>query len=178
EPCLVYRPYREQTLSNAELEIALAAIRRTVDGIDARFTIQTFFGDATTILPHLLKLPVDGIGFDLFETDHTRTKIETKKTLALGIVDSRESTIEDPKWIAETATRVSTHILSDNLDPVPSSDLQLVPRTCKTASIHREPEGSHPRTTGTLNNLRAAPLRTDGTRQRGRWGRAAKGGDV
>src|SRR5439155_94023 len=82
----------------------------TVEGIDARFTVQTYFGDATTILPYLLKLPVDGIGFDLFETDHTRSKIETKKTLALGIVDSRESNIEDPRWIAETATRVSKHI--------------------------------------------------------------------
>ena len=128
EPCLVYRPYREQALSNAELEIALAAIRRTVDGIDARFTLQTFFGDATTILPHLLKLPVDGIGFDLFETDHTRSKVETKKRLALGIVDSRESNVEDPKWIAETATRVSKHIFSDNIVLVPNSDLKFVPR--------------------------------------------------
>ena len=128
EPCLVYRPYREQALSNAELEIALATLRGTVEGIDARFTVQTYFGDATTILPYLLKLPVDGIGFDLFETDHTRSKIETKKTLALGIVDSRESNIEDPRWIAETATRVSKHIFSDNVVLVPNSDLKFVPR--------------------------------------------------
>src|SRR6266498_2900574 len=100
EPCLVYRPYREQALSNAELEIALATLRGTVDGI----------------------------GFDLFETDHTRSKIETKKTLALGIVDSRESNVEDPRWIAETATRVSKHIFSDNIVLVPNSDLKFVPR--------------------------------------------------
>src|SRR5213596_3015681 len=100
EPCLVYRPYREQALSNAELEIALATLRGTVEGI----------------------------GFDLFETDHTRSKIETKKTLALGIVDSRESNIEDPRWMAETATRVSKHIFSDNVVLVPNSDLKFVPR--------------------------------------------------
>jgi len=43
-------------------------------------------------------------------------------------VDSRESNIEDPKWIAETATRVSKHIFSDNIVLVPSSDLKFVPR--------------------------------------------------
>src|SRR6266566_4994856 len=107
EPCLVYRPYREQTLSNAELEIALAALRRTVDGI----------------------------GFDLFETDHTRSKIETKKRLALGIVDSRESNVEDPRWIAETATRVSKHIFSDNIVLVPNSDLKFVPRKVADAKL-------------------------------------------
>ncbi|HEX9196685.1 MAG TPA: hypothetical protein VF906_02715 [Candidatus Bathyarchaeia archaeon] len=128
EPCLVYRPYREQALSNSELEIALAALRGTLEGIDARFTVQTYFGDATTILPHLLKLPVGGIGFDLFETDNTQSKIETKKTLAMGIVDSRESNVEDPRWIAETATRVSKHIFSDNIVLVPNSDLKFVPR--------------------------------------------------
>ncbi len=128
EPCLVYRPYREQALGHAELEIALAALRETVHDIDARLTVQTYFGDATTILPYLLKLPVHGIGFDLFETDHTRSKIETKKTLALGIVDSRESNVENPKWIAETATQVSKHVFSDNIVLVPNSDLKFVPR--------------------------------------------------
>jgi 5-methyltetrahydropteroyltriglutamate--homocysteine methyltransferase len=128
EPCLVYRPYREEELSNAEQETALAAIRKTVEGIDATFSVQTYFGDATTILPHLLKLPVDGLGFDLFETDYSQSKIETKKNLSLGIVDSRESNVEDPRWIAETATRVSKHVFSDRIVLGPNSDLKFVPR--------------------------------------------------
>jgi len=128
EPCLVYRPYREQALGRNELDNALAALRETVDGIQAKFSVHTYFGDATTILPDLLKLPVDTIGIDLFETDYSKLKIETTKKLALGIIDGRESNAENPEWIAETATRVSKHIIGGDIVLVPNSDLKFVPR--------------------------------------------------
>jgi methionine synthase II (cobalamin-independent) len=128
EPCLVYRPYREQALGKAELDNALFALRKTVDGIQAKFSVHTYFGDATTILPDLLKLPIDTVGFDLFETDYSKLKIETTKKLALGIIDGRESNAENPKWIAETATRVSKHVIGGDIVLVPNSDLKFVPR--------------------------------------------------
>ena len=128
EPCLVYRPYREQTLGRPELDNGLAAIQKTVEGIQAKFSVHTYFGDATTILPDLLKLPIDTVGFDLFETDYSQLRFETTKKLALGIVDGRESNPESPKWIAETATRVSKHLTGGDFDLVPNSDLKFVPR--------------------------------------------------
>jgi 5-methyltetrahydropteroyltriglutamate--homocysteine methyltransferase len=128
EPCLVYRPYREQALGKTELDNALAALQRTVDGIQAKFSVHTYFGDATSVLPNLLKLPVDTVGFDLFETDYSKLKIETTKEFALGIIDGRESNAEDPKWIAETATRVSKHMIGRDVVLVPNSDLKFVPR--------------------------------------------------
>lgn len=128
EPCLVYRPYREDALTDSERSIALEALRKTVEGVDATLTIQTYFGDATSILPHLLKLPVDGVGFDLFETDYAPLQIETEKKVALGIVDGRESNVEEPRWIAETATRVSKHVVSDKIVLAPNTDLKFVPR--------------------------------------------------
>jgi 5-methyltetrahydropteroyltriglutamate--homocysteine methyltransferase len=128
EPCLVYRPYREQAQGKTELDNALAAIQKTVDGIQAKFSVQTYFGDATSLLPNLLKLPVDTVGFDLFETDYSKLKIETTKRLALGIIDGRESNAENPKWIAETATRASKHVIGGDIVLVPNSDLKFVPR--------------------------------------------------
>ena len=128
EPCLVYRPYREKAQSGAELDNGLAAIQKTVDGIHAKFSVQTYFGDATSLLPNLLKLPVDTVGFDLFETDYSKLKIETTKRLALGIIDGRESNAEDPKWISEAATRASKHLIGGDLVLVPNSDLKFVPR--------------------------------------------------
>jgi 5-methyltetrahydropteroyltriglutamate--homocysteine methyltransferase len=129
EPCLVYRPYREQPLGKAELDNALVALQKTVDGIQAKFSVHTYFGDATSVLPNLLNLPVDTIGFDLFETDFSKLKIETTKKLALGIIDGRESNAEDPKWIVETATRVSKHVVvGGDVVLVPNSDLKFVPR--------------------------------------------------
>ena len=106
----------------------MAALRKTVDGIQAKFSVHTYFGDTTTILPDLLKLPVDTVGFDLFETDYSQLKIETTKKLALGIIDGRESNAENPKWIAETATRVTKHVIGGDIVLVPNSDLKFVPR--------------------------------------------------
>jgi methionine synthase II (cobalamin-independent) len=128
EPCLVYRPYRENALGRPEVDNALAAIQKAVDGIQANFSVHTYFGDATTIIPNLLKLPVNTVGFDLFETDYSQLKFETTKKLALGIIDGRESNAESPKWIAETATRVSKHLIGGDLVLVPNSDLKFVPR--------------------------------------------------
>ena len=128
EPSIVYRPYREAPLNDKELRSALAAIRTVVEGADASFLVQTYFGDSTKVLPELLKLPVDSVGLDLFETDYSGFKIETEKEVLLGVVDSRESNVEDPKWIAETATRASKHIVSDGLVLAPNTDLKFVPR--------------------------------------------------
>lgn len=128
EPCLVYRPYREQELGTDELNSAIKAIEKTVRGATASIAIHTFFGDATHVLPRLLQLPADTIGFDLFETDYSRLNFQTTKKIALGIVDSRESNIEDSKWIAETATRASKHIVSESIVLSPNSDLKFVPR--------------------------------------------------
>lgn len=128
EPCLVYRPFREQGLGADELNSAIKAIEKTVKDATATIAIHTFFGDATNILPRLLQLPIDTIGFDLFETDYSHLNFQTAKKIALGIVDSRESNIEDPKWIAETATRASKYIVSENIVLSPNSDLKFVPR--------------------------------------------------
>ena len=128
EPCLVYRPYTEEALNKNELVEALKALRKTVEDVDASFSVQTYFGDAGPIIRDLLQLPVETIGFDLFETDYSGLEIETDKRLALGVVDSRESNVESPQWIAETATRVSKHLVSDEIILVPNSDLKFVPR--------------------------------------------------
>src|SRR5215472_5158675 len=93
EPCLVYRPYRQDAPADREIDAGLAAIRKTVEGVNANFSVQTYFGDATTVLPELLKLPVNTIGIDLFETDYAQLNINTNKGLALGIIDSRESNV-------------------------------------------------------------------------------------
>ena len=44
------------------------------------------------------------------------------------MIDGRESNAENPEWIAETATRVSKHIVGGDVVLVPNSDLKFVPR--------------------------------------------------
>src|SRR3989454_563288 len=128
EPCLVYQPYRETFRDESEVELALRAIRSVVENNPGEFVIQTYFGDASPIFSKLLDLPVRGIGIDLFETDVSSLSDQTSKTLVLGVVDSRESYVEDPRWIADTARKFREQVDVQDLVFASNSDLKFVPQ--------------------------------------------------
>jgi len=128
EPCLVYQPYRETFRNESEVELALRAIRSVVENNPGEFVIQTYFGDASPIFSKLLDLPVRGIGIDLFETDVSSLSDQTSKTLVLGVVDSRESYVEDPRWIADTARKFREQVDVQDLVFASNSDLKFVPQ--------------------------------------------------
>ncbi len=127
EPSLVYRPYRENS-SNAEIRIALNALRVVAENSPAKIAVQTFFGDVTPVLRQLLDLPVDAVGFDLYATDYAQLEVKSARKIILGIVDSRESHVEEPEWISETATLVSKHVTAPEWVFSPNSDLKYLPR--------------------------------------------------
>jgi len=133
EPCLVYRPYREEPLSSEELESAVKAIGIVASDSPVRILVQTFFGDASGVLPRLLELPVHAVGFDLYETDYSKLEAQTSKQIALGIVDSRESHVESPEWIAHTVGMVRKHVEASDWILSPNSDLKYLPQTVADA---------------------------------------------
>jgi 5-methyltetrahydropteroyltriglutamate--homocysteine methyltransferase len=135
EPCLVYQPYRKGFRDKAELELALEAIRSLVKDSPGDFVVQTFFGDAAPILHQLLDLPIYGIGIDLFETEASALGEHTSKTLVLGAVDSRESFVENPSWIADTARKFSKHVDAPSLVLASNSDLKFVPQKIATQKL-------------------------------------------
>jgi 5-methyltetrahydropteroyltriglutamate--homocysteine methyltransferase len=128
EPCLVYQPYRETFRDESEVELALRAIRSVVEGNPREFVVQTYFGDATPLLPRLLDIPIYGIGIDLFETDISSLSQQTSKALVLGLVDSRESYVEDPHWIVDTARKFCDQVDVQDLVFASNSDLKFLPQ--------------------------------------------------
>ena len=130
EPCLVYQPYRETFRDLPEVDLALEAIRSLVRDGPGEFVVQTFFGDSAPLLPKLLDLPVYGIGIDLFETDISSfDKLQkSPKAFVLGAVDSRESFIENPRWIADTVKKFCEQVSLQNVVLAPISDLKFVPQ--------------------------------------------------
>ena len=135
EPCLVYRPYRKEVASSKEIQTALDAIRIVAERSSVKLAVQTSFGDASAILSQLVNLPLDAIGFDLYSTDYEKLRLKSPKPIVLGIVDSRESHIEDPSWIAHTATLASKHVEAPDLVFSPNSDLKYLPRTVADAKV-------------------------------------------
>ena len=129
EPCLVYQPYRESFGDSSEVRLALDAITDVAKDFPEDFVVQTYFGDAGPVIHDLLRLPVKGVGIDLFETDLSAIKEKTSKTFLLGVVDSRESSVEDSRWIADTARKFCDN--ADHYDVVLSSnsDLKFVPQS-------------------------------------------------
>ena len=109
------------------IEITMATTGRSMKNLAM---VQTYFGDAAPLLPDLLDLPDFGVGIDLFETDVSSLSEQekTSKALVLGVVDSRESFVENPNWIAATARKFSEKVDARDLVFASNSDLKFVPQ--------------------------------------------------
>ncbi len=128
EPCLVYRPYSEKPFGPTEQDSALEAVKVASSGNPSKVIIHTFFGNPAPVLHKLLELPVAGVGIDLYETDLSSLQGKAPGKIILGIVDSRESHVEDPSWIARMAKQVGQSLEAKGFALAPNTDLRHVPR--------------------------------------------------
>ncbi len=129
EPSLVYWPYRETSPTETEVGQAIDSIRSVVEGVQAEFIVNTFFGNAVPVFSSLQSLPIKAIGVDLYETDWEALPQEWSEVgLLLGIVDSEESWVETPEWIFDTASKVREKLNPPTLALAPNTDLKFVPR--------------------------------------------------
>jgi 5-methyltetrahydropteroyltriglutamate--homocysteine methyltransferase len=101
EPSLVTDPP-----SDGEDARASAAIDRVADAVDADVVVHTYWG-AIPEKPyaHLMDADVDAIGFD-FVADHEENvyniqEYGTKDSVALGVVDGKNTLVETPAEIAD-----------------------------------------------------------------------------
>jgi len=129
DPALVYQP-DGVTISKDDLQLAGEALHSMVAGVQVTTCLQTFFGDFAGILPEALDFPVDHLGIDMYETDLEGLKDYVfSKGVALGVVDSRSSLIEDPDRLAAAATSILDSISCKSLDVFicPNCDLEFLP---------------------------------------------------
>src|SRR5215203_2766705 len=95
--------------------------------------LQLPFGDAGDVLEELLELPVDAIGMDFYATEVRALPRPVPKTLLAGVVDARNSLLEEPEELAEFAHSLIAEMEEPELHLVTNGDLQFVP-----AKIARE----------------------------------------
>ncbi len=114
----------------------LALVSDTLDALSARkgsaeLTLATYFGDVSKIYKGLLELPADVIGLDLVQGAKTRTlvaKLGSEKPLALGLVDARNTKLEDPKALAGQVEELKEAIDLERSYLSPSNGLEFLPR--------------------------------------------------
>ena len=87
--------------------------------------LQIVFGDARDLLARgLADLPVDGIGVDFYATPLDAVPDGLAKILLAGVVDARNSLLEDPQDLAGFARELTER--ADRVAVTPNGDLQYV----------------------------------------------------
>jgi len=97
----------------------------------AHLTLFTFFGAVAKIYKDLLQAPVDSLGLDLVQGAATwaaLAKIGSKKPLALGVVDARNTKKEDPGAVAKKVLELRDAIDLKGSYLSPSNGLEFLPR--------------------------------------------------
>jgi len=130
DPALVYKPIATSMASD-ELSLIGEALKVAVKGIIIKTCLQTFFGDFSQILPEALDFPVDHLGIDLYETHFEKLKeYSFEKGVALGLVDSRSSLVENEDELVTVAKEIMESIDSSKICEVficPNCDLEFLP---------------------------------------------------
>jgi 5-methyltetrahydropteroyltriglutamate--homocysteine methyltransferase len=98
--------------------------------------LQLPFGDSGSVLGELVELDVEAIGVDFYATDLEALPRPFPKTLLAGVVDARNSLLEEPEEIEEFGRRLSEE-LEGELHLVPNGDLQFVPEKIAREKVLR-----------------------------------------
>jgi 5-methyltetrahydropteroyltriglutamate--homocysteine methyltransferase len=98
--------------------------------------LQLPFGDSGDILGELVELDVEAIGVDFYATDLEALPRPFPKTLLAGVVDARNSLLEEPAEISAFGRQLLEG-LEGELHLVPNGDLQFVPEKIASQKVLR-----------------------------------------
>ena len=100
--------------------------------------LQLPFGNAGDVLGELLELRIDAIGVDFYATDVAALPRPFPKTLLAGVVDARNSLLEEPEELAEFGRSLLEYMNEGTqLHLVPNGDLQFVPEKIAREKVIR-----------------------------------------
>lgn len=97
----------------------------------ARLVLAVYFGDATPVLHHLLSMPADVVALDFTYNPRLVDQVadsKTAKSLGLGLLDGRNTRLEDPAGVMKALDRILPHVKSAECYLNPSSGLEYLPR--------------------------------------------------
>ncbi len=139
DPALVFEP-TTPSLSKDALAAVKETLKVATKGIHVKTSLQTFFGDFSKILPEALEFPVEHLGIDMYETDFERLKEhDFQKGVALGLVDSRSSLVENADGLVRIAREIIASLYPSGLKDVfvcPNCDLEFLPWKRAKEKLH------------------------------------------
>lgn len=124
-----------------DLALARAAIGSIVaEAPGAEVTLATYFGDAKRLGAELFTLPADVFGLDLISGPESRdlvADLPEGKKLQAGIVDARNTKLEDLQALVVEIGTLAEQVGPDNLRVAPSASLEFLPREKARAKLER-----------------------------------------
>lgn len=97
----------------------------------AKLWLATIFGDATPLYARLQESPFDVLAFDFTYSPNLLHVIEadgSAKPLGLGLIDGRNTKLEDTSMVARQVERVMAHVASSHCYLTTSCGLEYLPR--------------------------------------------------
>ena len=133
----------EPALLNAPEDLGLAKEALgivTAEVADAELVLATYFGDAKRLGSELFDLPVHRIGLDFVagpENHELISSLPADKKLQAGVVDARNTRLEDPDDLQRTMEELADRVGAERLSVSPSSGLEFLPREKARAKLER-----------------------------------------
>ena len=103
----------------------------------AEFTLAVYFGDAAPLYEDLQRLPVDALGLDFTYSPTLADRVTqgSAKKLALGLVDGRNTKLEDAGAVAKQLERIAGAPGLRQVYLTPSCGLEYLPRNRAQAKL-------------------------------------------
>lgn len=132
EPALLDAP-EDLQLARRALEATLAELQ------SAETVLATYFGSAKRLGSELFDFPVSGFGLDFVSGPDNYELVGQlgDKVLQAGIVDSRNTKLEEPDELAATVRRLTETVAPEKLRIAPSAGLEYLPREKARAKLVR-----------------------------------------
>jgi len=104
----------------------------------AKLALYVYFGDPQPLYERLQQLPVDILGLDFTYNPKFVERVialGSQKPLALGLVDGRNTRLEDAAAVAHTLDRILLRVKGDACYLNPSCGLEYLPRDRALAKL-------------------------------------------
>jgi 5-methyltetrahydropteroyltriglutamate--homocysteine methyltransferase len=110
----------------------------------SKIYLYTYFGDASPFLEAFEKLPVNGVGFDFTYSPKLPDLIKKhgfeKEAIGLGMIDGRNTRLENPRELLPVLRKVLSGVEADILYLNPSCGLEFLPREVAFQKLKRTVE--------------------------------------
>ena len=131
EPCMLYAEETTELWDEIVDSLKIAS-----QNLDIASSLHLYNGDASKFLQELPELPVDRIGMDAYSTNLIKfAGTEFDKFLELGVINSKNSLVENPDALVKYANQIIEKINPAGLALVPNRPLELVPEAIAKQKI-------------------------------------------